>query len=183
MFEIMHSFDRAVVLSLYNVASATMIFSYIVIFVAEWLPPLVIVLAAGYKFFVHENKFVPYSLVRMFAPPLVGVIIAKIFKLNFYSPRPFASDLDISPLLNVSDPFGSFPSAHATFFAALGMTIFMQDPRTGKWFLFVAFLIGLARIAAGVHWPSDIFFGFVLGLSVAMISEISHKIFAQSHKM
>ena len=40
------------------------------------------------------------------------------------------------------------------------------------YFIFFAILIGLARIAAGVHFPIDILGGYVLGILVACVVKI-----------
>jgi len=39
----------------------------------------------------------------------------------------------------------------------------------GKWYFAGAVLIGLARIAAGVHFPIDILAGLLLGLIVTLV--------------
>ena len=62
----------------------------------------------------------------------------------------------------------AFPSGHATFFAALAMYIFFLNKKAGYVFMISALLVGLARIAAGVHFPVDILGGFVLGSTIAL---------------
>ena len=63
----------------------------------------------------------------------------------------------------------AFPSGHATFFAALAISIFFLNKKVGYIFIFFALLIGLARIMAGVHFPIDILGGFILGSLVAYL--------------
>ena len=75
------------------------------------------------------------------------------------------------------------PSGHATFFFALAFAIFYflkYDKRNAaakrKWnwlFMGGAVIMGVARVFAGVHWPSDILAGAVIGfLSVFLIKKI-----------
>ncbi len=61
----------------------------------------------------------------------------------------------------------SFPSGHTTtvFAAAVVFSLFKPSWRAG--FFAVAAVIGLARILAGAHYPSDVLAGATLGSAVA----------------
>lgn len=87
------------------------------------------------------------------------------FLIKWFWPvaRPFAALSDIVPLIEVSDS-SAFPSGHAAFFFALGIAAYGVDRRLGQWLIAGAALISAARVAAGVHWPSDILAGLVLAL-------------------
>ena len=78
--------------------------------------------------------------------------------------RPYEAHPSIIPLLPRSlDP--SFPSDHATFaFAVAGATLAWRRG-LGLVCLAMASIVGLARIYVGVHWPSDIVGGAVVGLT------------------
>jgi len=67
------------------------------------------------------------------------------------------------PLLNSS----SFPSGHAAFLFALVTTFVAFLPKS-SWLYLAALAVGLARIFAGVHWPSDIVAGAILGIAVGL---------------
>jgi membrane-associated phospholipid phosphatase len=70
---------------------------------------------------------------------------------------------------------GSFPSDTATLFFSLGAIIFIENRRAGTFCLLWALLTtGIARIALGYHYPSDIAGAFVLGFgSILLISRAS----------
>jgi undecaprenyl-diphosphatase len=87
--------------------------------------------------------------------------LAYIFKFLIHTPRPFDAFTQVHSLIPESG--FAFPSGHATFFMALAVSIFFYHKKAGYVFMFFALLIGLARIAAGVHFPADILGGFVLG--------------------
>jgi undecaprenyl-diphosphatase len=50
----------------------------------------------------------------------------------------------------------SFPSDHTLVGSALAAPLVWRRWRLGLPLLVVALLAGMARVAAGVHWPSDI---------------------------
>jgi len=87
-------------------------------------------------------------------------IIVEVIRFFYHRSRPFLV-LDFTPLFP-AESF-SFPSGHAAFFFALSFVIFYLDRRWGYWFLGASLLNGLARVVSGVHWPSDILAGILLG--------------------
>lgn len=91
---------------------------------------------------------------------LLAFVITEIIKISFAIPRPFLNGVDT--LFNYGG-YNSFPSAHATVFAALCVSMFLFHKVRGWWFLVSAIIIGLARVIAGVHYPIDIFVGYVIG--------------------
>ncbi len=72
-------------------------------------------------------------------------------------------------VIQPSDQF-SFPSGHtsAAFFMCGVATAFF--PIIAPLLLFWAVCVGASRVIIGVHFPSDIFAGAVLGYSVALIT-------------
>ena len=57
----------------------------------------------------------------------------------------------------------SFPSGHAAGSFAFAAFVLTLNRRAGAIALLIAVLIGLSRIALGVHYPSDVLAGAVLG--------------------
>lgn len=88
-------------------------------------------------------------------------LITEIVRFFYYSPRPFEA-LHFQPLIPESG--SSIPSGHAAFFFALAMIIYFYNRRWCIWYFAITVLISLARIFAGVHWPSDIIAGAVVGI-------------------
>jgi len=93
-------------------------------------------------------------------------LIVQIVKGLWYRPRPF---LDTDIVHFITNYNSSFPSSHATFMFALSMSVYFFNKKLGIIFFVVSILTGVARIFAGVHWPSDILAGAVLGILVAAI--------------
>ena len=82
-------------------------------------------------------------------------------------PRPF----DAIPQLQALVPAGgwSFPSGHSTSSMAAGVAMFRQLPRqAGKAALILAILICLSRLYVGVHYPTDVLCGALIGTIAAL---------------
>ena len=65
-------------------------------------------------------------------------------------------------------PVDTFPSGHAAYAAAAGgfaawLALRAGRPRLAAALVILIAAVGLARVAAGVHWPSDVVAGWTLG--------------------
>ena len=147
---------------LYNLANKSVFFDNLVVFFAVWFPYLVI-LSAGVFLLFYRKSWREFFLV--FFSGGLAVFIDLILKYLIHLPRPFVALADIRTLF--PETGYAFPSGHATFFSALAVAIFFLNKKAGYLFMFLAFLISLARIIAGVHFPVDILGGFALGGVVA----------------
>lgn len=58
----------------------------------------------------------------------------------------------------------SFPSGHAAFFFAISTIVYFYNKKLGSMFFLSSFLIVIARVFSGVHWPSDILTGALIGI-------------------
>jgi len=84
----------------------------------------------------------------------------------YYRIRPYRA-LDVSHLLSSNSH--SFPSGHSMFFFALSAGVFLVNKKLGYVFYSSALIMGLARVAAGVHYPSDILGGMILGTLTTLV--------------
>ncbi len=79
-------------------------------------------------------------------------------------PRPWLDVAGLVPLVNEADP-NSFPSGHtcAAFAAAVSWWKTLPRRWMGVLALVLALLMGLSRLYVGVHYPSDVLMGAVVG--------------------
>jgi undecaprenyl-diphosphatase len=63
----------------------------------------------------------------------------------------------------------SFPSGHTAFFFALSTIIYFYNKKIGALFFLSSILIVLARVFSGIHWPSDILAGLIVGIISGLI--------------
>lgn len=102
---------------------------------------------------------------------IIGVILAVcltfLFKYTILRPRP-SMVIDNVVLLAVElDP--SFPSGHTVNSTMLAYTLTREYDK--RIFMLIPLLVGLSRIYIGVHYPSDVICGFILGIFIAILSE------------
>lgn len=120
-----------------------------------------------------DGKIKKEQVVHALVACFFAWIIATLIKHFFPTVRPFViNGGEIDVLLKPLD--GAFPSEHTVIAFALAVTVFMHDRRVGWFFLVSALLIGIARVAANVHYPVDIVGGAFIGTIVAVIIEELH---------
>jgi undecaprenyl-diphosphatase len=92
----------------------------------------------------------------------------RILKEFFARPRPCNALTDVLTPLGCTGSF-SFPSNHALNNFAAAIFFYRLFPKL-KWVLFVtASLIAISRVYLGLHYPSDILGGAVIGLAFGYI--------------
>lgn len=97
---------------------------------------------------------------------LIAGITTIILKELFLTPRPFEI-YNIDPLAGLTY-LSSFPSSHTAIAFALATTIALHQIKFGIFLLMVASLVGLGRVAGSVHYPVDIAFGVLIGVTIAL---------------
>lgn len=80
--------------------------------------------------------------------------------------RPYVTLDTIVPLGHLSSDF-SFPSGHSAASFACAWALFRSAKKKyGVPALVLALLIALSRLYVGVHYPTDVFFGILIGIGV-----------------
>lgn len=95
---------------------------------------------------------------------LVGHFIASAVDRN----RPFVDHPHTHLFLShAADP--GFPSDHATGAFAIAFALVLRNRLIGSIGLVLAVLLSIGRVALGVHYPTDVLAGAVLGLIAALV--------------
>lgn len=135
-------------------------------------PVLVILIGSVLGFLLVARRYGAAGYVL--ASVLMGTVVSQLLKTLYDRPRP-----DIVDHL-VGIHTASFPSGHATMSTVVYLTLaalivrMVESARIRAYVLSVAILIailvGLSRIYLGVHWPSDVAAGWMLGVAWASLS-------------
>jgi undecaprenyl-diphosphatase len=80
-------------------------------------------------------------------------------------PRPFARLFEVEGLVE-HDAARSFPSRHVASGLAMAAIGGGAHPRLGATMSLVAALLGLSRVAAGLHYPTDVLGGAIVGIAI-----------------
>lgn len=167
-----------------------LIFQFINNFSSKWWPldwlgiflgyyaPYFLILLAIYFLFKEKNRVrrIYFFSLASLSMILARGIITEVVKFFYKRPLPFES-LPIQALIS-KEPDGSFPSDHAAIFFALFLALYYFNKQNNWslkpvwWSLGIISVMGIARIFAGVHWPTDILAGAAIGLLSAFIIKI-----------
>ncbi|AUM13945.1 phosphatase PAP2 family protein [Ketobacter alkanivorans] len=123
-------------------------------------------LMALFPLFMGAQGFVITALMILMAA--WGVYLYKQIKKRSMRPRPFVSHSCIRQGARTLDQF-SFPSGHTMHAVAFTILLTYAVPVLGIVLLPFAVLTGLARVVLGLHYPSDVFMGAVLGAFNAIL--------------
>ena len=95
-------------------------------------------------------------------------VVTEIIRYFYNRPRPFEIVEGARKLM--AHPLGSsFPSGHAALAFAVAATVSFYYPKSSILFFLAAICIGIGRVSAGIHWPSDILGGALVGVGTAYV--------------
>ena len=90
------------------------------------------------------------------------------FLLSLGRRRPYQT-WDIQPLIKKYSLGKSFPSRHVFSATVIAMLALMINPWLGGTMLFLAAILAILRVLGGVHYPSDVLAGYVIGILVGLL--------------
>ena len=141
-------------------------------FLAEYLTyslPLILVIL-----WFWNEKAKKVALRASFSAILAWPVFAMIIGKLVHRSRPF-SVTGVQELV-FHRPDTSFPSEHAAALFAVTASLWLSGYRKlAYWMLGLSIIISFFRIATGIHWPTDIFFGIIIGIVSAIIIQLLDK--------
>ncbi|MEJ5266217.1 MAG: phosphatase PAP2 family protein [Bacteroidales bacterium] len=120
-------------------------------------------------FLLKDNSIIGKSIYTGEAL-IISNILSTSMKFLINRERPFIKYPELQKLTNVNSP--SFPSGHTSTAFVLATSLSLAFP---KWYIIVpsflwAGLVAYSRLHLGVHYPSDVIAGIVVGCGSAFLS-------------
>ncbi|HLP44094.1 MAG TPA: phosphatase PAP2 family protein [Candidatus Nanoarchaeia archaeon] len=159
----MNALDIFLFHSIYDLGEKLNLPQFVILFFAEDLAYILLGILLIYILYSSKKHKQKIGIIVSLA---VSIIISRYaivegFRTFWHRPRPFV-ELNLFEI--VSESSHSFPSAHASIFSAISTVIFFHNRKMGIAFFCTTVVIGLGRILAGVHYPSDIVAGLIVGV-------------------
>jgi undecaprenyl-diphosphatase len=132
---------------------------------------LFVAVLVGLCLFANGERLRPWRRMAVAAGLSAGLALAigKVISELVDRARPFVVDPHGVHLFgggHAADP--GFPSDHATGAFAVAMAIWLRNRLWGTVALIAAAVLSVGRVAIGVHFPSDVLAGAVLGCAAAL---------------
>lgn len=131
--------------------------------------PILLILVSLFK----EDSIAQKNSLYIISAVIVSALIASACKYGIARPRPFLTYSFIQSVAEGGSP--SFPSGHTCDAFALATAISLTYR---KWYIVVPFflwalLVGYSRMDLGVHYPSDVLGGIIIGFNAALLCHIT----------
>lgn len=117
--------------------------------------------------FDHQNGAA--AAVRMVTVGLIDLMLYKLIKRTIARPRPFRASTEFRQCVKPLDEF-SFPSGHTMHSVAFSVILTAYHPHLAPLVWPFTALLATSRVVLGLHYPSDVVVGAVLGAVTALIS-------------
>jgi membrane-associated phospholipid phosphatase len=145
-----------------------------------WLVVGIPVAIGSAGFIKHDKSLVRNGCVILTSVALSGGITV-IMKYTIKRDRPFITYPDITKKSAAGSP--SFPSGHTSGAFALATSLSLTYP---KWYVIAASYtwagtVAFSRIDLGVHYPSDILAGALVGTGSAWLTHVVNKKLTKTH--
>ena len=138
-----------------------------ILFCANYLP---LIAAAGAIIYLLIEDLLKKKKVIIFLNAAIAILVSRfvftaLLRQLVKRARPYTLPGAHSLFQTIGT---SFPSAHATILFAGSTVLFMYNKKAGIVLYILSGIVCLARIVAGVHYPSDILAGAAVGTLTAI---------------
>lgn len=118
-----------------------------------------------FLFYIFINNF--NFAFNLIISGFLALFFAKVINLFYKRKRPSQVNVGKNLIKPWHNP--SFPSRHTSFAFGFSFFVLLYNLPLGILLIVFSAIIGISRIFVGVHWPTDILGGIVMGLISALI--------------
>ncbi|MBR5047317.1 MAG: phosphatase PAP2 family protein, partial [Eubacterium sp.] len=111
-----------------------------------------------YLFYKKNRKIITYLLI-----PAMAFGLVSFFRKKYNRPRPY-EDPDIRTLTRREKSGDSFPSRHVFSYLLISVLLWSLCPGAGILMMVSGLVLAAIRVILGVHYPSDVIAGTILGI-------------------
>jgi len=126
-------------------------------------------LVLSLPFIYGQTALLP--VLRMAIVGFTGLALYKFLKSRLVRERPYISLAGIVPGTQALDRY-SFPSGHTLHAVSFTVLITVSYPQWGALCIPFATLVAMSRVVLGLHYPSDVAAGALLGAGLAILSMV-----------
>ena len=120
---------------------------------------------AGVKFILKDLLV---QGIKIFVIPVgFATVISEIISSLYVRQRPFVTMKDVK-LLVPHGADGGMPSHHMVFMMSIAVMVYLFNKKLSLLLIALNVISGIARISAGIHFPSDVLAGALLGSVLAI---------------
>lgn len=188
----MNSFDASIIHFLNGFSQKSMFFDRLMNFIVDdYFIKGGIVMAVLWFLWFHKSTRIKNNkdgVLLTLLSTFIAIIIGRLLEITLpFRARPaYNHDINfIKPYRFGNyglDNWSSFPSDHAVMFFALATGIFLISKKAGIFtYLYVLVIICFPRMYLGLHYPTDILVGAVIGIFITLVVSMS-KIFVPLNK-
>ncbi|MBK5092707.1 MAG: phosphatase PAP2 family protein [Actinobacteria bacterium] len=179
-FQFLFDLDYSVFHALNSLAGRSSVLDWFIrVGADDHIIPVVLTLLVLLVILLARDSTERESAFRCLICALIAVVVSMVilFALNsmFFRPRPFTTHPVHLLLYHNTD--SAFPSNAATLALALSFAVLFYNRKVACIMLALSLYLGLARIAAGVHYPLDVAGGILLGLSIACFARLLEPVY------
>lgn len=114
--------------------------------------------------FIHRDE----RIIRILLTTAISFVTVSAFRKYFHRKRPYEV-FGVSPVIPKDKKGNSFPSRHVFSAFVIAMACLYVNVWLGLEMLLVAAVIAVLRVVGGVHYPSDVVAGAVVGIVSGVI--------------
>ena len=153
-------------------------------FLTNSVTPLTIAVPAGYitAYLIKRDSSSKSNAIIVCSSIIIVGVVSTSLKYAVNRDRPFVTYPDIDKATSGGSP--SFPSGHTSAAFSLATSVSITCP---KWYVIApSFLwassVAYSRMDLGVHYPSDVLVGAIIGSGSAWLSYVINKRLMRRHK-